>query len=81
MTLAEVDRLNILYFGDMQLSAKEKALRVRIATEFEAIVRKYLLALQAILSSNKSEQEKNAIIAVTAAAFSREYRSFFNQWY
>lgn len=81
MTLAEVDRLNILYFGDMQLSAKEKALRVRIATEFEAIVRKYLLALQAILASAKSEQEKNAMIAVTATAFSREYRRFFNQWY
>ena len=40
MTLAEIDRLNILYFGDMQLPAKEKALRVRMAAEFEVLVRK-----------------------------------------
>jgi len=81
LTLAEVDRLNILYFGDMQLSAKEKALRVRIATEFEVLVRKYLLTLQTILTSAKPEQEKDAMVAMAAIAFSREYRKFFNQWY
>ena len=81
MTLAEIDRLNILYFGDMELPAKEKALRVRMAAEFETIVRKYLLALQTILVSARSEQEKDAMIAMTAAAFSREYRRFFDQWY
>ena len=81
MTLAEIDRLNILYFGDMQLPAKEKALRVRMAAEFEVLVRKYLTALQNIYNSDLSEQEKQAAVAMTAAAFSREYRRFFNQWY
>lgn len=81
MNLAEVDRLNILYFGEMNLSAKERALRARMAAEFEVLVRKYLLALQAILASGKSEQDIQAAIAMTAAAFAREYRRFFNTWY
>ncbi len=81
MTLAEVDRLNILYFGEMALPAKERALRAKIAAEFEILVRKYLLALQAILASGKSEGEISAAVAMAAAAFAREYRRFFNQWY
>lgn len=81
MKLADIDRLNILYFGEMDISAKERALRVRMAAEFEALVRKYLLALQIILASGKSEQEIQAAIAMTAVAFAREYRRFFNTWY
>lgn len=81
MTLTEIDKLNITYFGEMNLPDKEKALRVRIAAEFERLVRKYLLTLHSVLLSGKEKTELDALVAMAALAFSREYKAFFDGWY
>lgn len=81
MELTEIDRLNITYFGEMSLPDREKALRVKIAAEFEKLARKYLLALQGIFASGKPKAQLDALVAAAAAAFAREYKSLFDNWY
>lgn len=81
MRIADIDRLNIIYFGEMNLPAWERAMRAEMATAFEVIARAYLKAIQDILLSNKSENEKEAVLVMAAAAFSNEYKRFFDKWY
>lgn len=81
MKLADIDRLNILYFGEMNLPAWARALRAEMAAAFEVIVRKYLQTIQTILISKKSDKQITAALAMAATAFAAEYRRFFDKWY
>lgn len=81
MKLSEIDQLNITYFGEMSLSDREKALRVKIAAALEKLVRKYLLVLQSIFACARPQAEIDALVVAAAAAFAKEYKSLFDNWY
>lgn len=81
MKLADVDRLNILFFGEMDISDVEKMLRIRMATELERLAREFLAAQQKILNSGKSDKVIEAAMVLAAATFSSAYRRFFNEWF
>lgn len=81
MRIADIDQLNIIYFGEMNLPAWERAMRAEMATAFEVIARAYLKTIQEIIMSEKTEREKSAALMMAAAAFSIEYKRFFDKWY
>ena len=78
--LAEVDRLNIIFFGEMELTDAEKALRVVMAAALAKILLKYydtILGISPFISGADGAE----LLASAAVGFAEEYRSFFEKYY
>ena len=78
--LAEVDRLNIIFFGEMELTDAEKALRVIMAAALSKILLRYydtILRISPFISGADGAE----LLASAAVGFAEEYRSFFEKYY
>ena len=78
--LSSVDKLNVIFFGEMDISAAEKRFRVVMAAAFERILLNYYNRLLLVLSS-VSEADRSLILAAAAAEFIKEYLQWFNTYY
>lgn len=78
--LASVDKLNVIFFGEMDISTAEKRFRVVMAAAFERILLNYYNKLLLVLSS-MSEADRSLILAAVAAEFIQEYLQWFNTYY
>ena len=77
---ASVDKLNVIFFGEMDISTAEKRFRVVMAAAFERILLNYYNKLLLVLSS-MSEADRSLILAAAAAEFIKEYLQWFNTYY
>lgn len=80
-SLAAVDQLNIIFFGEMDISTAEKRLRVVMAAALQRILLKYYDTIQRSLAVTPFTPDSAALYAAAAAGFAREYMSFFNNYY
>ncbi len=81
-SLASVDRLNILYYGEMELPAAEKKLRIVMAGAFQDAVRKYYDTVRAIISDEKTDKRrKDILLAAAAVSLRKAYLGFFDKYY
>jgi len=78
---ASFDRLNVLYYGEMELSPVEKKLRIVMAGELQKIVRKYYDTLQAILVSPLSDDRRSLLLAAAVTSLKKAYLGFFDKFY
>lgn len=72
-SLAEVDKLNIIFFGEMDISSAEKSLRVVMA----AALAKPLLRFYDIVQRFSDA----ALLAAATAEFEKSYLEFFAKYY
>lgn len=79
--LAAVDRLNIIFFGEMDISSAEKRLRVVMASALQRILLKYYDTIRRALAISPYELDSAALYAAVAAEFSQEYLAFFERYY
>lgn len=81
-SLASVDRLNVLYYGEMELTAEEKKLRIVMAGELQSTVGKYYDTVRVILSDDKtSKRKKDLLLAAAVLSLKNAYLSLFNKYY
>lgn len=80
-SLAEVDRLNIIFFGEMELSAAERKLRTVMAAALLDIVRRYYDTIQGIGTPFTGTADRMPLYAAAAVVLAREYRSLFDRYY
>lgn len=81
-SLAEVDKLNIIFFGEMDISSEEKKLRVVMAADFQKLLLKYYDTVQNINTLLNNELDgAAALYAAAAAEFARGYILFFTKYY
>ena len=81
-SLASVDRLNILYYGEMELPAAEKKLRIVMAGAFQDAVRKYYDTVRAIISDEKTDnRRKDILLAAAVVSLRKAYLGFFDKYY
>lgn len=80
-SLAEVDRLNIIFFGEMELSAAERKLRTVMAAALLEIVRRYYDTIQGIETPFGNAADRMPLYAAAAVVLAREYRSLFGRYY
>lgn len=76
-SLAEVDKLNIIFFGEMDISSAEKSLRVVMA----AALSKPLLRFYDAIQRFSKEIAGAVILAAAAAEFEKSYLEFFAKYY
>lgn len=80
--LASVDRLNILYFGEMELPAAEKKMRIVMSGAFQDIVRKYYDTVHAIIADEKTDKRrKDILLAAAVVSLRKAYLGFFDKYY
>lgn len=81
-SLASVDRLNILYYGEMELSDAEKKMRIVMSGAFQDIVRKYYDTVHAITANEKiGEHKRDLLLAAAVVSLRRAYLGFFDKYY
>jgi len=81
-SLASVDRLNILYYGEMELPAAEKKLRIVMAGAFRDVVKKYYDTVHAIIADEKTDKRrKDILLAAAAVSLRKAYLGFFDKYY
>lgn len=80
--LASVDRLNILYFGEMELPDAEKKMRIVMSGTFQDIVRKYYDTVHAIIADEKTDKRrKDILLAAAVVSLRKAYLGFFDKYY
>ncbi len=80
--LASVDRLNVLYYGEMELTAEEKKLRIVMASELQNTVGKYYDTVRAIISDDKTDDRKrDLLLAAAVVSLRKAYLGFFDRFY
>lgn len=79
--LAAVDQLNVIFFGEMDISSAEKRLRVVMAAVLQRILLKYYDTIQRSLDTSPYGLDSAALYAAAAAEFARSYIEFFNRYY
>lgn len=80
--LAEVDKLNIVYFGEMDISSEEKMLRVVMAAALQNILLKYYDTIRNVyVSFSRLGGAADALIASAAAEFAKNYMLLFTKYY
>lgn len=81
-SLASVDRLNILYYGEMELPAAEKKLRIVMAGALRDVVKKYYDTVHAIIADEKTDKRrKDILLAAAAVSLRKAYLGFFDKYY
>lgn len=81
-SLASVDRLNILYYGEMELPAAEKKLRIVMAGVLRDVVKKYYDTVHAIIADAKTDKRrKDILLAAAAVSLRKAYLGFFDKYY
>lgn len=83
-SLSNVDKLNIIYFGEMEISVDEKKRRIAFASEFQQKMWKFYDVIQALILNGLSSGNGAAIsvdIAVMASALAKEYRRIVSIYY
>lgn len=79
--LAAVDQLNIIFFGEMDITSAEKRLRVVMAAALQRILLRYYDTIQRSLATSPYGLDTAAIYAAAAAGFARSYLELFNRYY
>lgn len=79
--LSQVDRLNIIFFGEMELPAAERKLRAVMAAALQEIVRRYYDTIQGIGTPFIDTADRMPLYAAAAVVLAREYRSLFERYY
>lgn len=79
--LASVDQLNIVFFGEMDITTSEKRMRVIMAAALQPILLQYYDTIQRSLKVSPFELASAALYAAAAAEFVRGYVEFFNRYY
>ena len=80
-SLAAVDQLNIIFFGEMDITSAEKRLRVVMAAALQRILLRYYDTIQRSLATSPYGLDTAAIYAAAAAGFARSYLELFNRYY
>lgn len=80
--LTSIDRLNVLYYGEMDLSVTEKKFRIVMADELQSVVSKYYDAVRAIAADkNASEKKRGLLLAAVVTSLRKAYLGFFDKFY
>lgn len=80
--LASADRLNILYYGEMNLPTVEKKLRIVMAGAFQDAVRKYYDTVHTIITDEKTDKHrKDILLAAAVVSLCKAYLGFFDKYY
>ena len=79
--IANVDKLNIIYFGEMEIPADEKKRRIAFAKTFERILRKYYDTIQDLLKFSSGANAAAVPLSAAAAALAAEYRALIESYY
>ena len=81
--LSNVDRLNIIFFGEMEIPVDEKKRRIAFAKALQAVLWNYYDTIHTILEISFSNDAESAIVplAVAAAALEREYKRLIEKYY
>lgn len=80
-SLAAVDQLNIIFFGEMDITSAEKRLRVVMAAALQRILLRYYDTIQRSLAYSPFRLDSAALYAAAAAEFARSYIELFNRYY
>lgn len=80
-SLAAVDRLNIIFFGEMDITSAEKRLRVVMAAALQRILLRYYDTVQRSLVIAPFGLDSAALYAAAAAEFAQSYIELFNRYY
>ena len=80
-SLAAVDQLNIIFFGEMDITSAEKRLRVVMAAALQRILLRYYDTIQRSLAYSPFRLDGAALYAAAAAGFARSYIELFNRYY
>ena len=80
-SLAAVDQLNIIFFGEMDITSAEKRLRVVMAAALQRILLRYYDTIQRSLAYSPFQLDSAAFYAAAAAEFARSYIELFNRYY
>ena len=80
-SLAAVDQLNIIFFGEMDITSAEKRLRVVMAAALQRILLRYYDTIQRSLAYSPFQLDSAALYAAAAAEFARSYIELFNRYY
>ena len=78
-SLAAVDQLNIIFFGEMDITSAEKRLRVVMAAALQRILLRYYDTIQRSLAYSPFQLDSAAFYAAAAAEFARSYIELFNK--
>ena len=70
--LSQVDRLNIIFFGEMELPAAERKLRAVMAAALQEIVRRYYDTIQGIGTPFIDTADRMPLYAAAAVVLARE---------
>ena len=79
--LASVDRLNIIFFGEMEIPVDEKKRRIAFAKAFERVLRRYFDTIQSILKFSSDVEAAVVPLAMAAAALEQQYRMLVSEYY
>lgn len=80
-SLAAVDQLNIIFFGEMDITSAEKRLRVVMAAALQRILLRYYDTVQRSLVIAPFGLDSAALYAAAAAEFAQSYIELFNRYY
>ncbi len=81
-SLAATDSLNIIYYGEMELPAAEKKVRIVMAKQLQGTVSKYYDTVRAILADEKvSKRKRDILLAAAVMSLKNAYLSFFDKYY
>lgn len=83
MSLSVTDNLNIIgYYGEMELSAAEKKVRIVMAKQLQGTVSKYYDTVRAILADEKvSKRKRDILLAAAVMSLKNAYLSIFDKYY
>lgn len=81
MPISNFDELNVLWVGEMNLSPKEKYLRIAMITDFEMRLRQIFEKENQIINSGLSEREILYAIALLTIPIINQYRSVAQNYY
>lgn len=82
MSLAAIDKLNILYYGEMELTTNEKKLRIVMASELQSAVEKYYDTVRAIITAEKlDDRKRDLLLAAAVVSLRKAYLGFFDRFY
>lgn len=79
--LASVDRLNVLYYGEMELTAAEKKLRIVMASELQKAVGKYYDTIRMIAAADIPDKRRDYLLAAAVVSLRKTYLGFFDRFY
>lgn len=81
MSLSAIDKLNVLYYGEMELTAEEKKLRIVMASDLQSAVGKYYDTVRAITSADISDKRRDILLAAAVVSLRKAYLGFFDRFY